>query len=320
MSPPPDGERGLAPLALSTMYAQRFPGALETDLAPFFEAGRAMGFDRFELSHIVGSEALERVVASRVPIASVHHPCPAAPPAEPSSPDRRERAEAARSIERSSETAARVGAPIVVLHLGSVPDPDGRIAALRFELTARFHAGQVDGRFAEAARARLLDHLDHAMPAACRRAVDCLEAPMERARALGVRLAVETGYHPNEVPDPDTLRELLTWTDPDVLGAWLDTGHVAARAALEGTDERRWWTAASGRWLGAHLHDAVGLRDHLAPGIGTIDFRAALAQLPSSATLTCEVDWYLDPSEVVDGARHVLDRLPQVVPGASRLA
>lgn len=314
-SPEPSGTSGgsLAPLALSTMYAQRFPGAIEHDLTPFFDAGRAMGFERFELSHILSPEAVERVIAARPAIETVHHPCPAGTPLMPgdtfTSEDREARSRAAEGLVRSIDIAARLGARFVVLHLGPAPDPGGEIGRLGFELVARVLAGGGNGERAERARERLRERLDAVSLAALERAGDALEVGMERARRLGIRLGVETGYHPHDLPDPTGLRTLLEQTDPVTVGAWLDTGHVGARAAMGMADVEAWMTAAGDRWLGAHVHDLVGLRDHLAPGSGRLEFGALLGALPAAAALTCEVDWYLDPSEVEAGARFVIDIL-----------
>ncbi len=303
----------LAPLALSTMYARRFPGAAESDLAPFFDSGREMGFDRFELSHILGHRAVERIVAAGHRIETVHHPCPASTQLRASdeltSADAAARGRAVKALVRSIETAARVGARHVVLHLGSLPDPDGEIHRLRFELTARFHAGGIAGVFAAHTRERLRARLSIDMPPALERACEALLKPIELARSLGVRIGIETGYHPHELPEPAGLKVLLSQTDADVVGAWLDTGHIAARAAIGVTDMGEWWAAVGDRWIGAHLHDIVGLRDHLAPGTGTLDFVSVLAELPADAALSCEVDWYLDPTEVEAGARHILEAM-----------
>ena len=59
-------------IALSTMWAiGQFPS-----LAAFFDAGRDLGFTRFELNHAVNSAMLEGLALNGM-IASVHEPCPA---------------------------------------------------------------------------------------------------------------------------------------------------------------------------------------------------------------------------------------------------
>lgn len=299
----------LEPLALSSMYFQRWTDPL--DLAPFFAAGRAMGFARFELSHDLRPEALDRLAPGAARISTVHHPCPRPPDWDAgdsllaAAPDARARAAAA--LRASLETAARLGARSVVLHLGRAEDDEAEsIRRLGFELRNRFLAGQRDGaRYAAALgalRARLAEAEARQLP----RALETLPPLLERAAELGLRVGIETGHHPDELPTPGGLRRLLDGLTQPALGAWLDTGHVGAQAALGTADLADWRGAARGRWVGAHLHDLVGLRDHLAPGSGTLDLAALCAWLPEAAARSCEVDWHLATEEVREGALHLL--------------
>lgn len=295
-------------LALSSMYAQRWPD--RSTLAPFFALGHALGFERFELSHDVGPAALAAVDPGRDRIAAVHHPCPAAPPSVAGAlvaADDAARAAAVAALRASVRTAARLGAPVVVLHLGRVPDDHAEaVRRLAFEVTNRFRAGQRRAERYETARAALAALVAEREPAALERGAASLRAVVAEAGELGVGLAVETGYHPDELPTPAGLAALLDdLDDAGIVGAWLDTGHVGARAALGFATPDDWRAAAAGRWLGTHVHDLVGLRDHLAPGSGSLDLGALLAMVPPGATRTLEVDWHLAPEEVAEGARHV---------------
>lgn len=305
MAPPGDG--ALAPLALSSMYAQRWRD--RTTLEPFFALGRALGFERFELSHDVAPEALAAIDPARVRIAAVHHPCPTAPPVVAGglvAADDDVRAAAIAALRASVATAARLGAPVVVLHLGRVADDaDETRRRLAFELANRFQAGQRHDERYEAARARLATWVAEREPALVERGAASLGEVATEAADRGVLLGIETGYHPDELPTPAGLAALLDAAG-EAVGAWLDTGHVGARDALGFATPGAWRAAAAGRWLGAHVHDLVGLRDHLAPGSGGLDLAALLAMVPRGAPRTLEVDWHLAPEEVAGGARHVL--------------
>jgi sugar phosphate isomerase/epimerase len=288
------------------MYFQRW--ADQDDLTPFFEAGRAMGFRAFELSHILSPAAVATVDPARVAISAVHHPCPTwAGPAGPSltAVDLAARRQAAAALVASVETAARVGAGAVVVHLGRLPDPDGQLARWRFELVSRHRAGQAGRARYQAVRDALAGAVAAAEPACLERLLPVLAAPAERAAALGVALGIETGYDPDELPTPAGAARLLAAFPAAVLGAWLDTGHVAARSALGLGSFEAWFEAVGGRWLGAHHHDALDLRDHLVPGDGTLDFAGIGRRLPRGALATLEVDWYYEPAEVVAGARRL---------------
>ncbi len=318
-------------LALSSMWAQRFPDP--DDLGPFFAAGRAIGFERFELSHTHSTAALAAIPPAVV-IASVHHPCPAGPPLRPgddaTSSDPAARARWADALRRTIDTAQRLGATAVCAHLGTAHDETVR--KLWFELHSRYQAGQsTDPRYVEV-RAALAARLAAVEPASIARAVEVLAGVADELRSAGVALGVETGYHAWELPTADGMRRLLEGVDAAVpgaalgdgafIGAWLDTGHVGVQQNVGVATFEGWFAAVAaagggdgivagdrdaaghgGRWVGVHWHDAVGVRDHLAVGAGALDLSAVGARLakamPACGRLdTLEIDWYVDADEV----------------------
>ncbi len=301
----------LPPLALSSMWFQRWddPG----DLRPFFAAGARMGFTCFELSHDVTPAALATVDPRSHRIAAVHHPCPAAPEAEPlTAADAGGRRRAGRALCATVETAARLGARAVVVHAGPVGHAGSTAAGhrahlrkLAFEVDSRYRAGQAASAAYGAALARLDAALAAAEPAAVDAIVEAVAPAVARAGALGIRIGLETGYHPTDAPGPAGMRAVLDAVAEPGLGAWLDTGHVGAQVNLGRVAFDDWFAAVGDRWVGVHFHDVAGLRDHLAAGMGTLDFAAIGTRLPVDAVRTCEFDWYLTPDEVVRGADHL---------------
>jgi len=293
------------PLALSTMYFQRWPDS--TDLRPFFALGREIGFEAFELSHILSAEAVAAIDPREVRIASVHHPCPVAanfdPQARLTSSDAAARARAADDLRCSIDTAAALGARAVVVHLGYVEDDDDRtLGRLRFELSSRHAAGLRGLPAYEDARRRLVDLVVAAEPAHLERALVSLPSVLAYAADRDIALGLETGYHAHDLPTPAGFRILLDTLSEQGCGAWLDTGHVGTRTNLGVVSDGDWYEAVAGRWIGAHLHDVVGQRDHLAPGSGNVEFAAVAAHLPPDALLTVEVDYYFSPEELAAGA------------------
>jgi|GEM_PF-5743404 len=75
---------------------------------------------------------------------------------------------------------------------------------------------------------------------------------------------------------------------PEQLGFVYDVGHAQALARLGFYPHEEWLQRYSARIIGAHLHDAIGITDHLAPGLGEVDFDMAAAYLPEEAFRTCE--------------------------------
>jgi len=305
--------RSLAPLALSTMYAQRWPHAIDDNLGPFFDAGRQMGFERFELSHVLGERAVESLGSDTPRIASVHHPCPRAGSgmarASLVAELEGERRAAEELLGRTIDVAARLKAEAVVLHLGAIDATSSvDLGRATFELRSRYAAGQSSApEYADVAQ-RLLRALSDIEPRLLDRAEGPLRRSIARAADRGVVLALETGYDPLELPSAEGMRRLLDGLAELGLAAWLDTGHVGALANLGLTSFDAWWEAIGGRLAGVHLHDVRGLRDHLAPGAGDLDFRSIARRIPAAACLTCELDWYLTPNEVVRGADHLFSQ------------
>lgn len=300
---PQSPARSFGALALSTMWAQRFPAS---DLTPFLAAGRDMGFERFELGHALDRDAVNGFVPGSFQISAVHHPCPGdAARGSLLSPIANERAAAADSLSTSIRLADRLGAAAVVFHLGRAAGVAGELTGQAFELISRYRAGQsASARYREV-RLRFADGVRKVEERALGPAADSLAAPLALAQSFGLVLAFETGHDPDELPTPAGARAFLSAAAAAGLRPWLDTGHVAAQEALRLATLTEWNNAVDGTWAGAHLHDAVGLRDHLPPGAGIVDLAAAMGSLPPGALLTLEVDWYLEPAEVAAGASRI---------------
>jgi sugar phosphate isomerase/epimerase len=284
-------------VSLSTMWMQhRFH-----HVRPFAAEARTLGFDAIELSHIVTPEMVEGLQPGDVAVSSLHYPAPTVRHSSGAIGDRLlaslhedERRWAVEQGSRTIECAARLGADAVCVHLGRVEMDVHHCWALE----QRFLAGQAGSavyaalvqQIATERQERQGPHLD-----AARRS---LRALAQRGQALGVRLGLENRRHPYEIPSPDELRVLLADVDPNVVGLWYDTGHAHALAKLGFWPERRWLADLAARTVGVHIHDAVGTRDHLVPGIGDIDFASIAAELPPEALRVCEFDWYYSPQEV----------------------
>src|SRR5512140_1502481 len=111
----------MAQVALSTMWAiGRFP-----TLADFFKTGQTIGFNRFELNHMIDSAMLQGIdLVNGFRVASVHEPCPAdistAALAQRnwliSAPDEENRKAGIAAVKRSIDLAHATGAGVVVVH------------------------------------------------------------------------------------------------------------------------------------------------------------------------------------------------------------
>lgn len=285
--------------ALSTMWTQ----LRHQDLGAFLSDAAALGFPAVELGHVVTPRMLQAMPTSPPPpVRVLHHPCPN-PGGIPelSDPDESRRAVALAAAEQTIEWAARLGARAVVLHLGLVGVDRRWENALRarwlqgeaetpaFELLSGFVAGLRAGQAPP--------HLD-----AARRSLDHL---VIAARHHGVRLGLENGEWVMAIPTLHEAEQILADSDPAVVGLWCDTGHATILERL-GVDSLDAWLALAGpRLVGLHYHDVAGLRDHLLPGRGTIDWTAVASRVTPAALPTCEFDWYYTPEEIVAGANEL---------------
>jgi sugar phosphate isomerase/epimerase len=293
-------------LGLSSMWAI---GRFER-LADFFAAGRAMGFDRFELNHKVSPALLATFPRGEVTITSVHHPCPAIlSPDEVrrrglfiSSTDEDRRREAVHMLRTTLRTAAELGARAVIVHAGRLDiDP-----SLEETLRRLYNAGlsstsafkEARDRLDAAHRARVPTNLEIA-----RRSLHELLPDLD---ILGLRLGVEVRYHYYQLPSrPEEAAYLLDDADPALVGYWHDTGHAEVLTRLGFAPHLAWLEALHSQLIGVHFSDIQGLRDHLVPGLGTLDFARLAPWLPLEIIRTCEVQHWNRPEEIIAGVAHL---------------
>jgi sugar phosphate isomerase/epimerase len=289
--------------ALSSMWAVgRFAG-----LAGFFAAGGELGFARFELNHATDSAMLEGLSLDGATIASIHEPCPAdLSPADLrerdwliSATDEENRRHGVTAIRRSIDLAHKLGTRVVIVHAGRVAiNP-----RLEATLARQYDEGRAERPGYVRARQRLVRARAQRAPAAMRSVRRSLLELAEHAARVGIVLGLENRYHYHEIPLPDELDLLLDLGCGEVVGYWHDVGHAQVLQHLGFRSHEEWLRRFAGRMVGVHLHDVVGLRDHLAAGLGQMDWGMVARHLPARALRTCEFRAASSPQEVAAGAR-----------------
>jgi sugar phosphate isomerase/epimerase len=199
------------------------------------------------------------------------------------------------------EWAERLGAEVVVLHLGEASGERRWENALR----ARWLQGDRDSvHFAN-----LASQIASARAAQTTRSLDAVRHSLDElvpfAEAHGVALGIENGEWAMAFPTPEEAAQLLDEFDSCHLGLWVDTGHATILERLGFSTLMAWLHVAPARLLGLHYHDVSGLRDHLIPGKGTIAWENLAPHVPRHALPTCEFDWYYTVEEIAMGARHL---------------
>jgi len=294
-------------IALSTMWAiGQFPS-----LAGFFRASRDLGFVRFELNHAVNSAMLDGLSLSGT-ITAIHEPCPADVSVAElkrrnwliSATDEEDRRRGVFAIQRSIDLAHELGVGALVVHPGRVDiDP-----TLESALVDLYKAGRDCEPEYLVARQRLVAAREaHAGRnlSAVRRSLNELA---EHAARRSVQLGLENRLHYHEIPLPDELDELLSLDLDGVVGYWHDIGHAQVQENLGFQTQKEWLSRFSPRMIGVHLHDVVGVKDHLAAGLGQVDWEMVACYLPASALRTCEFQPFNSPEQVAAGLKWLVDR------------
>lgn len=276
-----------------------------TRVVDFARAAWDIGFERLELSHILPADWFSGFEPGRWDVAAVHHPCPLPPQHVPylSDLDAVRRQVALDTARASIDTAVRYSAGYVVLHVGDIPELEYWEDELRSRTLARQQGtteyAQAMRRF-EMARAQAKGPYLAASLASLRELA-------AYAGERGVRLGLETREFAREIPDLDDMGLLLAELPASAAGLWLDTGHVAVTARLGRASQRDWLQRHGDRLLGLHLHDCLGLRDHLLPGLGDINFRELVPYLTPATVRTCELDWFYTPEELREGVHRLVE-------------
>ena len=274
-----------------------------------------LGFTALEVEYRVSEDAIpgitEVVQEGRVEVLSVHNYAPL-PRGEKSSnwggdklslaaPDEAERKEAVRLTGGTIELARRLNAQAVILHVGDV-----NVGRKYFQELSEMARAE-GSRSADAARLRedIKGRRSALRPRYLEATVRSLKDVLGSLGDSGIKICLENRYYYHQIPLPDevvTLREELT--SPD-LCYWHDTGHAHVQEALGFGSHAVSLGLLSRHLFGMHVHDAVFVDDHQAPGGGEVDFAGLLAMVPASALKVMELASSVKKQDVVSGARYL---------------
>ena len=158
---------------------------------------------------------------------------------------------AAQQLLESIRNASRIGAMNIVVHLGRVFDPRGELRKLEFELQSRFRAGLVASDAYSDALDQAIGHMKNYEPARSSRPF-ALSGQSETSLSTAASAWESRPLPSRRSSDCRGMKRLLDRADSEFgrgrVRAWLDTGHVGARAAL-GMISIEEWHAAVGETL-----------------------------------------------------------------------
>jgi sugar phosphate isomerase/epimerase len=288
-------------ISFSTMWGMK----KFADLSDFLFSVPRLGMARIELNHQIRPAMLANLDLTPYIISSVHEPCPAVVPSAEmrrldlliSSPDEARRQQGVDSIKHSIDLAHQLNAHTVVVHSGQVQADGEQEKKLRILVSGREKLSPEFFRLRDSmveVRASLVGpHLEAVKKS--------LLELLEYASHFRVRLGVENRYHYLDLPSLEEMGELLALGSPERVGFLYDVGHAHTLDRLGFTPHEEWLKLYASRIIGTHLHDAVGVDDHLSPGLGEVDFRMVASYLPKEAYRVLEVHHSNSPGQIKAG-------------------
>jgi len=268
-----------------------------------------LGFKRVELGHGIRLSLMEGIQryhdAGKVELSTLHNFCPLPVEITGPSPDcyqysSHRDSERERAIKLTFQTidfARRLGAPLVVLHLGRVP-----IDSYTDELVELARAGEFQSRKYVKVKLKAVQQREKKAPLYLQRARECLLRVVDYAAHKGIKLGVEGRQCYEEIPSEIELTALLEQINaPEVVGYWHDFGHIQIKENLGFVDHAAWLAHIAPRMFGAHLHDTEWpATDHRPPFTGNIDYDKLIPLIPNPCLLVWEMGPHRKTNEIIE--------------------
>ena len=274
---------------------------------------RDLGFEYAELSHGIRTSllpgVLDAVDAKEIKISTLHNFCPlpmginyAAPNIfKFTSLDRRERDNALKHTLKTLETAERVGAQLVVLHMGAVDMKD-----YTDKLIDMVGANEKDSPKYEKLCNEVIEKREQKKEKFSEAAYEMLRQIQQHAQRRGLKLGIENREALEEIPFETDFTLFFAEFQNDTVRYWHDCGHAQIKHNLGFIDHAMHLETMS-EWLhGFHIHDVqFPGRDHCPPGSGMIDFAALKPFVKPSHIKVLELSPGVQPQDVLTGFAHM---------------
>jgi sugar phosphate isomerase/epimerase len=216
-----------------------------------------------------------------------------------SSTDSDERLRAVKYTIQTIEHAHDLEAHAVVLHLGRVDMPNPAESFSRLYNNGKVHDKDVLSFIDEQRGIRQGIHqknLDAVLLS--------LEELNREAEKRRIFLGIENRYHFHEIPGFEEIGLILERFQGGRIGYWHDVGHARVQENLGILRRNELLEAYSEHMIGIHLHDVMGLKDHLAPGQGEMDFEEIKPHLSPSVPKILELNArWVNRKDLTEGIR-----------------
>jgi len=250
-----------------------------TTVERFLDEYRMIGLNTIELNGRVRQHVIDALTPfierEEIAISSLHNFCPRPEIVDRvnlrlSSLDEQIRRLAVQHTQHTIATAHRLGARAVVLHAGEIQ----ALRPLAKTLKEPYQAGEKDStRFAQVQEALLVrrKQLRKTHVSAAERSIVELAEFVTR-KNLGVKLGLENRDYYGQIPQVEEYDAWFERYDGMPVYLWYDLGHGEILENLGLGDKGALFDSHGHRLLGVHLHDCSGIKDHIVPGTGDIDF------------------------------------------------
>ena len=302
-------ENPLYDVAFSTMWA------VDQDMpfADTFQAGRDIGFARFELNHKVTPARYQAYDHNQFYISTVHEPCPEdagydvlkSDDIAISSLDENKRTRSVDMVKRSIELAAQLGSRSVVIHPGAIVCDKARDYRLRILFKKGLKGSHT---YQELLSETIADRQNYIQPHLAQ-VVKSMQELISFTRGSEVALGMENRYRYYDIPLPDEMAMLLDLCHEDWYGFQYDTGHAYTLDSLGFVRHAVWLERFSARMIGVHLQDVKdGITDHQVPGEGDLDFKWISSYLPVQTQKTLEIGPQASLAQIAKGLSYLVEQ------------
>ena len=294
-------------ISLSTMWSadQKMP------FSETFALARKLGFTGFEFSNKVTPRLYQEWDRNKYYVSTLHDPCPSEfgytelkiQDVSLSSLDETQRQKAVDNLKRSIDLAVRLGSRSVVVHCGSIHCDHSRDTIIR-EWYLQGKAGTPE--YIQIQQDYIADRDQHKQPH-LNQVLRSLEEMINFAKGSGIFIGLENRNRYHDLPLPDEMETFLQLCDEPWFGFQYDAGHAHNLEALGMVGKGEWLRRFHHRLIGMHLHDVDGLQDHLAPGMGEVDYSSLAPYLGDGILRTLEVSPDCTIEQIAHGLEVLVD-------------